>query len=446
MTSKKVIYSESFIEFLKKSDSAIAKVLFRLHHKRYDSNLLTTDEINFLTFRGDGTISYLPNGKELIYNERGEWKKDNRQNGKPAKVIKKLFTKRALKYFKDVDFEAFSNNYKAVFNDDGYRFEMMPNDSIPSVYNMKIKEGGGSLNNSCMNGDGRYLDIYKNCKQLQILTLINSAGELCGRSLIWKVSDEITLMDRIYITDDFMYSKFLDYANDSGYWTKKDYKSYHDKTTFITKDGEEISKHLTIETETDFETYPYIDTFSYGDDGLLSNKSGQYTYNNTDGSRDGDNSGQVYDDINDRYIDEEDSVYIESGESQYRDRMTHIDDAVEVAGSWYYKDDCNIVYIGNYWYRTDDYDNIREVNGEYYHIDDCVYSERDNTDYLAEDCVYSDKLQDYILESEAVKVGDDFLHQDDVVEIDGVYYDKDDESIKYENGIYSLINEEEETA
>lgn len=50
-----------------------------------------------------------------------------------------------------------------------------------------------------MNGDSEYLDIYKYCKQLSILILKNNADELCGRALIWRISDDITLMDRVYI-------------------------------------------------------------------------------------------------------------------------------------------------------------------------------------------------------------------------------------------------------
>ena len=69
---------------------------------------------------------------------------------------------------------------------------------------------------------------------------------------MWTINPEITLMDRIYVSQDFLYDSFLTYATKNNYWRKKDYKSYDNKTEFINTDGEEISKTFTIYTDTDF--------------------------------------------------------------------------------------------------------------------------------------------------------------------------------------------------
>lgn len=421
---KKVIFSKSFIEFLRNSECRIATILYRLINKRYDSLILVSDEINYLTFRNDGTISYLPAGKELMYNDNGDWAREGRQNGKPSKVIRKLFSKRVQKLFKDADFECFTNAYKANFNEDGYCFQLLPNIQIPSVYEMERAIGEGSLNNSCMNGDSEYLDIYKYCEKLQILILKDKNGLLCGRSLVWKISDDITLMDRIYVTQDFMYDKFLSFAKDSKYWTKKDFKSYDNKRTFINLLGEEIEKTFTVHTNTDFDNYPYIDTFQYGDDGSLNNYgSGDYTYNNTDGTRDGDHSGEVYDEINGEYISEDDSCYISAGERQYRDRSCHIDNCVEVDGDWFYNEDENIVEVNGTWYKKDSGD-ICEVDGEYYIMDDCTYCERDDRYYLSDDCVYCEDDEEDVLRDEAVEIEDKWYHRESelIFEHNGKYY------------------------
>jgi hypothetical protein len=389
--------------------------------------MVTDSEINFLTFRNDGTISYLPAGKDHIVNDDGTWKRDGRQNGKPAKVMKKLFHPRVWKYFKDADFECFTNQYKATFNDAGYKFELLPAEKIPFVYDeMKIGIGEGSLSGSCMNGQGNYMDIYTNCESLKILILTNKEGLLCGRSLVWSLRDNITLMDRIYVTQDFLFDKFLQYAVENNLWRKRDYKGYNDKMCFINPAGEMMCEKFTVYTETDFDSYPYIDTFCYGEDGSLNNHSGKYTYNSTGGTRDGDedeNEGQVYDDINGEYIDEEDACTITAGERRYRDQTCHVNNAVNIGDDWYHEDDNNIVCVNGEYYRKDD-DDICCIDDEYYLTEDCTYCERDGCYYLSDDCVYCEDDGEDVLRSEAVEIGDKWYHKDSdkVVEINGKYY------------------------
>lgn len=442
----KVIYSKSFIDFLKKSDCIIASLLYKLHCKNYDSLLLSTSEINYLTFRNDGTISYLPEGKELKYNDSGEWARDGRQNGKAAKVIRKLLSGRALKWFKDSDFECFTNSYKANFSADGYKFELLDNTSIPAIYDEDVAEGDGSINGSCMKGESGYMDIYRNCDKLKILILRNKDGELCGRALIWYISEGITLMDRIYTTQDFMFDNFLNYAKTNKFWYKENYKTYQNKTSFINLEGDAVCRNFTISTDTDFDYYPYIDTFSYGDDGTLSNSGGIYTYNNTDGTRDGgedDHNGQVFDEINDCYIDEDDAVYIDAGQRCYRDRYCHIDNCVSVNDEWYYEDDNSIVQVNGEYYTTDS-DEICEIDGDYHKMDDCVYSEKDSCYYLCEDCVYSEEDGD-ILESESVEIDGDYYHEDNesIIKIDGDYYLKSSDDVCKIEDEYYLIDSDE---
>lgn len=208
-----ITYSDSFLDFLSRSKSKIARLLYRAKYLNYPSYrlMLTTDEVNYLSLRADGNISYLPADRPLKYNADGQWSRQGRQDGKPAKVIRKLFTKRALTLFKDYDFEGFANSYKAKFSD-SLSFQIMVNRDIPLIYDMEVAPGGGSLNNSCMNGNGDYLDIYKYCQSLRVLILLNEEGLLCGRALVWDLEENITLLDRIYVVSDFMYERFIAYV------------------------------------------------------------------------------------------------------------------------------------------------------------------------------------------------------------------------------------------
>lgn len=169
MERTKVIYSSSFLAFLRKKrfESKVARLLYA-HYENSISNdryfqqayelIVTLSEVNYITFRTDGSISYLPNGKEHKQSVSGDWSRDNRQHGKAAKIIRKLFTKNALRLFTDKDFEVFSNFYKSSFSDNGYKLELLPRNKIKSIYDANLEDGGGTLNGSCMNGDSSYLD------------------------------------------------------------------------------------------------------------------------------------------------------------------------------------------------------------------------------------------------------------------------------------------------
>jgi len=417
-------YSYSFIRFMNdnKSNSRICQILTRLLGKRYsnNNNIITTSEINYITFRNDGTISYLPNGKECIYSTNEIWGKENRQNGKAGKIIRKLFTKKSIAKLglKDSDFECFSNTYKSTFNDDGFKFEILNRSSIPDVYDMELyqSEGSCTLQGSCMNGDSNYLDIYANCTQLRIVVITDKNGLLAGRCLLWTINEEITLCDRFYVSKDCLYHTFIDFAEKNKFWYKKNYLSYANKNVFINPDGEEITKQFRIETDTDFDYYPYIDTFTFGCNGYLTNESNNtnYEYCNTDGTRDGDednHDNEVWDDFADEWIDEDYASYIDSGESRYRDRSTHYDNTVSIDGSTYHVNDCNIVEVNNTYY-TIDSSYIAQVNGDWYLSEDTCYSEIDGEDYLLDDCVYSDSIEDYILKDDATLINGKWYHCD----------------------------------
>lgn len=432
-----ITYSSSFVDFLRDSNCKVARLLYYAHCEVQPSYRLfvTNKQIDYITFRNDGTISYLPAGKEHKQNDSGEWSRDGRQSGKPGKVIQKLFTPNALKILHVKEFECFTNEYKAEYNGENFQFSLRGNKSVPSVYEMQRAIGGGSLNDSCMNGDSEWMDIYKSCNKLSILTLVNGDDQLCGRALVWKASDTLTLMDRIYVVKDFMYDMFLNYARENEWYHKQSYKSYENKTNFVSPDGESKVLEITITTPTDFDSYPYIDTFSYGDHGSLNNyNKGDHEYTNTDGTRGGDDDedednreGESYDDFNGEWINDDDAIYIEHGERRYCNRTAHIDNCIQTYdGDWYHENDDSIVEVNGRWYAKDS-DKIRAVNDEWHDADDVVYSDFHGEDLLLEDCVRSEPMGDYILKDEAVEVDDEWYHKDheDLVEIDGEIYHKD---------------------
>lgn len=416
--------SSSFRRFLHDSDNRVAQFIMRgIYYQGwgYTSSrfMIKTDEVNYLTLRDDGTISYLPKGKEHKVTDDGRWARDGRQNGAAQKIIKKLLTPRAIGLFKEVEFMSFVNQYKAACDAESKFFSIRKNVDIPDVYCMERESGGGTLSDSCMNGDRDYLDMYAHCPHVQILTLVNNCGELCGRALLWKVDDG-TIMDRIYVARDHYYEMFLDYADANKFIRKFEYKTYRMKDKFV-RNGEVFTKQYKIMTPTCFDRYPYIDTFTYGGDGFLSNWSNDtiHEYTCTSGGREeqDEDDGRYECAHSGNMYDGEDVVYIERG--RYSGCHIHTDLSVycETDNNRYYEYDDAIIHIDGMscYYRRDDEDLV-DIGGELYHTsdDEVKYSEYTEEYHLDDDVIYSDHHGTYILRIQAIKIDDAVYHEDDI--------------------------------
>lgn len=407
--SRELIFSESFFSFLRSiaSESKIARLIIAClqiqndHYGELISHVLTGEEASYITYRNDGSISFLPKNKEQLLTSDGKWKQEGRQTGKPAKVMRKIFKPAALKLLKEADFEIFNNKYKSRFAIEGYNFEVLPASEIARIYDAEIEGGrtsdGCSLNGSCMNGEDDYFDIYTHCKDLQILCFWNkNSGELAGRALLWnatamfwdeetdKWSEEkqIKFLDRFYVSQDAFYEAFIQYAQDNGLYRKQHHKSFDYKTGLITPDGEKVAARMFIKTETDYDYYPYIDTFCYGDDGIIRNwdiqddstnehpLQNKYTYNNTSGTR--DENPDVWDEIRREWIHENDSVEVTEGD--FEGMITHRYYVVELEGEIWSARDSKIVkcFISStYVLKKECY--YAASTGRYYHKRELVY-------------------------------------------------------------------------
>lgn len=418
-----VTFSDSFKEFLvaeREKGSDIARLIIRaLERHDYDplyTRIVTDSEVNYLTMRADGLLSYLPAGKEHKTNDRGEWSREGRQAGKAGKIIRKVFTEKMQRIIPATSFEAFGNAYKAKFMDNGFAFELKPNTSIIATYCQSIADGSASLNGSCMNGDASYLKLYHECPHVQILTLTNKKNQLCGRALVWTLNSDkfgdIIFMDRIYVVEDYMYDLFLNQAKERGWWRKSYYKTYSSKTTWVNPKTDEC-EHMVVQVKTslDFSKFPYIDTMSYSCGNILSNSDddAEYQYDNTSGGRteldveheeeEDNHDNDTWDEIDEQYIDSDDAVCMsDDGERRYRGLYTHIDNCVRVimrgtgrrADTEYFRDgDENYIEVqvnGNWGYYYNEHPEIvRLENGDYAHCDDAVLCETDSEYYLADD-------------------------------------------------------------
>lgn len=431
IAKRPLVLSSSFKKFIESiyHESRLARILaialnFDLlgntGQRALASKIVTGEDVSYLTFRTDGTISYLPKGKQCVYTLDRKWANDGRQSGKPAKVLRKVFTHNALRLFKEADFEIFNNKYKARFSTEGFKFEVLPNNEIDNVYNtLRVDRADGdcTLNGSCMNIDydserptDGYFEIYTKCPKASIIKLTDKEGKLSGRALLWKATrldngEEIMFMDRVYVVKDHLYDAFIEFADDNKYWHKKYYKSREFTYNLIDPSGEEQIVKLEIKTNTDCESYPYIDTFSWGDDGVMRNyeeQNNRYIYDSTTGGRDDNDSPEVWDEINEEDIHERNSVEVTVG--QYRDCTTHIDNTITISGRVYWREDELITY-------SDYYEEYITKAGSVWISDlDTMVKEADATQITA-----GARKGEWIILRDACKIDGEVYHMSDEV-------------------------------
>lgn len=430
-----LIVSKSFYELIKRiRGNKIADIIWYGLNSPNGNNFVTAEQFNYLTLV-KGELKYLPVNKELELADDGKWSAKNRQGGKPAKVIRKGLTPLALKITTPKDFEDFANLCKTNGLGTSFTFERVNGEEIARTYDSDIYEGDeGPLTQSCMNGDSEYLNIYtKNESVVQMVRLIhNESGSLAGRALIWH-TEEGVFMDRIYTTDDWMVELFKEWAFENDIDYMKTYQSMETGTDVTdVKTGKELCKIMNVKLNTDFYSFPYIDTFSWGGDGWLCNEPGDhvYVYNQTEGGRESEN--RVYCERYDDCLPEDEVVYVDSG--QRRGENVSVDDYVMIDGCTYSDDDDDVMYSdynGRYIYVGDgDYTYCEDIED---YSTDSVYCETDGYNYANYDELVEHNGYYYSRDDEnVIEYEGDYYHIDEdcIVEVDGEYYHEEDEQIK----------------
>lgn len=381
-----------------------------------------------------GKISYALVSKLPELAASGDvWNGKKRYHAKPAKTMRKLFGDK----FTGDQYEQFASLFftATVKPTDALKFSIVEGEELLHCYNednyLPADEADASeLHNSCMRAasDNSYMQLYaSNPEQIKLAVLRNPKGQVCARSLVWygmkidAVRSEVPCYDRIY-------------------YTSHECKALMEKSmatfTSIYREPLRLSIYL---PEHDCDEWPYIDTMHYSDaDGLFSNRSGDYDYRNTDGTRDGDESrysceacgcsldGDVLRITNrgDHYC-EGCCTYIERHEDYFLDRyvvfcedtdqVEHVGDCTEIDGKWYlsencvetadgdtiHQDDSVITEDDSIWHVCQLDETYVKIEGSYYDIDSSL--------------IVKDRNDEYILKDEAITFEGEIYHQSECI-------------------------------
>lgn len=353
----RIQFSKSFEDFIlqTKDESKVSKyLLYYLHGHNVVARHIKCDKINYLTFRKNGTISYLPIGRELKYTDNGEWSREGRQEGKPAKTITQILSDAMLRAVTNRDLEIFSNLYKGQASD-LYTIKEAKGDEIKEIYNLKIPF------TSCMNGEDNTekLDLYTDNPDRISLLYVKVGNQCVARALMWIDNQGNKIIDRVYGSEEFR-TMFRDYAKEIGAW-KKVYDGAGQSNWFDPEGNTVNEKFFYINVDSDFSQYPYVDTMCYLNDNVspstLSNDDQDATkkLQCTGGGYEDYSRGVECLGCNGRY-DEDDCRW-----SEYHDAWIHEDDAI-------YVDDCSDYF---HYDRGRRRDAIRIGRRDYILLEDC---------------------------------------------------------------------------
>ena len=332
-----------------------------------------------------------------LSEESSPWK-NQRTDLYIGRFVNRVYEKGGKK-IDSTEIERFVNTYKAKFDSfksGESRFEEVSGEIIKHWYNKNNYETIlGQLGNSCMKNPSckNFFNIYTENPEVCSLLILKSEVDLdkiCGRALVWKLSDGRTYLDRVYTVRDSDFQLYEDYAKKRN-WLLEEDMEYRDFSNMIVN-----LKHWK------FEQYPYMDTFkclNVNESYLTSDDDkwpgpGFWKLESTSGGYDGDNL--VWSNYHDDYIDRDDAVQTLSGEWCREDCAVYLD----------YKDG----------YATQDEEVVTcDFNGNSYYLDDTYHS---------------DVMDDYIYVEDAIEIttnadGDtDHIHKemDEIiftVELDG---------------------------
>lgn len=390
--------------------NSIAKTLCKLNSLGYTKGVTR----NITIRKSTQEMTYTLPNKDTVMTINERWEKKGRQSGKYGKTLRKVLTEQVPRFkIIDSELEQLVNHLKACT--DLGTFEIVSGEDIQYWYDARKyadDEDTGTLGSSCMRHNTEYMELYAINPEVCKMVILVKDDSLYGRALLW----EDKWMDRIYGSDSTI-TAFKNYAKKNGYHAKSVQNSDNVDRWTHPATGDEYEKTITINLTTDCEYYPYADTFLYIDteNGAISNDSIGYgaQLRSTDGHLYDDD--RVYDDVDDRYINSDDAVYIES-----LGYHTHVDNSgyCDITCEHFLTDDMvRLESRDEYAWRDADGVVYCEEDDVWEHLDDTFYCEYGETQYSnrSNDSVYIEEISITVHEQNV----------EDVYEANGYEYNED---------------------
>jgi hypothetical protein len=282
-------FENSIINFLHvTSNSKVSMILLN------SSGSLINEVGNFIKLHDSklGYLTYLPKSKIKDFSLDYFKEDKGRVPIKVGRFVNKFLSKQAFDEINitDSDVETFVNLFKSYFTPDKRNLKIVEGLDIFKYYNVEnyattFGLRSGSLWNSCMRQTDRnkFMQLYvDNSDICKMLVFLDDEGKVRSRALLWEMVNKdgecIKVMDRIYSIYDHDIYLFKSWAKENGYACKLQQSANTEQ--LFEFDGGPVNLKLHIKlTKSNFNYYPYLDTFKYFDieEGTLYNYEKSFT-------------------------------------------------------------------------------------------------------------------------------------------------------------------------
>lgn len=231
-------------------------VLNRLGSRKRFSNTMK-DKISYLGFskRNETNISYT-NESRFRKSEGNPYEPNFRYSSRIGRVLKKVYPN-----LSDIELQKATKAWHEVFKS-RFTFKVVEGEGIREAYD-RSNHSRKSYTASCMTSNSAldYLDMYtENPEVCKLGVMFDEDNKVLARTLLWR--DNLGKLYRDTTYGDYCYARdLISFVEDLGY---------------VQQDGTE---RVVIELDTEFDYYPYLDTFRYTNlDGSISNTRSGMSY------------------------------------------------------------------------------------------------------------------------------------------------------------------------
>jgi hypothetical protein len=434
-TAERITYSSSFNQMLNKLADA-SKVAERL---RIYFNT-TNKEANYISMRGE-MCSFLPAGREHKTNpDTGKWLRDGRQEMKPAKLARKLLIEDRNADLDATDFEKFANavkSYVSVLGDDdgngkNIQFKLVTGEDIRYYY---YYEHYSTLM-------GKDSNLWGSCMRnedcQEYFDIYTENAEVCALLVALDKDEKVLGRALVWTFTDGKRGMDTIYAHESLFdsfisWAVDNEAYYKDRQSC----HHQIFDRLNRE-RVDYAPYVQLKKWSFSN----------YPYMDTlsilteHGVLQNENPScdwKILRDTNGGYEDgeDEDCVTLENGDRCHRDEACYLEyrGANGFREGYYHQD--FIVRCNHGRYRLED--DCVEIDGNWYETDDdnVYYVENREGYYLVDDVVFVNGIAFHVDDCKYLHDGD-YAHEDDCVQLHNGEWAMQDDCTILHNGKYAL--------
>ena len=241
-------------------------------------SMIDTEQKNNISYVQSNRVRYYMNG-DINYTKirKKDFDQDLWKKGSQLKKISLIINDLYPNIFTADEIEKFTYKYIACISSN--KIIIVDSSKSDSIYNTNNyieyhDSCSHRLCNSCMNNEFKHLQLFKdNPKKINFIVLLKE-NKISARAILWRTDNNIFLMDVVYYHSMSDYYELILFCTQNNIVYRETNKIDHYIKFIVNNKVVDLSLKVTLSKN--IESYgkniPYIDTFVFGKDNVISNK------------------------------------------------------------------------------------------------------------------------------------------------------------------------------